>query len=65
MTAILQIQLGDALTADELRELTEAALEQRQPLERVLLEAARALAARRRAERAGRGLGKSPSLEAA
>jgi hypothetical protein len=50
MTTI-QLNLGNALTVEELQELTTEALEQRKPLERVLFEAARELAAKRRAER--------------
>jgi hypothetical protein len=48
MTATLQLNLSDALTADELRELTATAIEENKPLERVLLEAARELKAQRR-----------------
>jgi hypothetical protein len=50
MTTI-QLNLGNALTVEELQELTTEALEQRKPLERVLFEAARDLAAKRRAGR--------------
>jgi hypothetical protein len=49
MTTI-QLNLGNALTVEELQELTAQAQEQRKPLERVLFEAARDLAARRRAQ---------------
>lgn len=50
MTTI-QLNLGNALTVEELQELTTEALEQRKPLERVLFEAARELAAKRRGAR--------------
>lgn len=44
MEATLKLNLSDALNADELRELTEIARRERKPLERVLYEAAKALA---------------------
>lgn len=50
MTTI-QLNLGNALTVEEMQELTTEALEQRKPLERVLFEAARDLAAKRRSAR--------------
>ena len=50
MATTIQLNLGDALTVEELRELTAEALEQRKPVERVLFEAARDLAARRRGQ---------------
>ncbi len=49
MTATLQLNLSDTLNADELRELTAIATSQNKPLERVLFEAAKAEADRRRA----------------
>lgn len=48
MTATLQLNLSDALSVEELRELTRVALEEKKPLERVLLEAARELRAQRK-----------------
>lgn len=48
MTATLQLNLSDTLTADELRELTAEATETEQTLERVLYDAARDVARRRR-----------------
>lgn len=43
MKATLELNLGDALNAEELRELTEIATRERKSLERVLYEAAKAL----------------------
>lgn len=48
MTATLHLNLGDALTAEELRELTAIATAEGKPLERVLFEAAQDRARRRR-----------------
>ena len=47
MRATLNLNLSDALTADELRELTAIATTEGKPLEKVLFEAARDLASRR------------------
>jgi hypothetical protein len=47
MTATLHLNLSNTLNADELRALTEIALERQVPLERVLFEAAREAAGRR------------------
>lgn len=47
MRATLNLNLSDALTADELRELTAIATTEGKPLEKVLFEAARDLANRR------------------
>jgi len=43
MTATLNLNLGEALTADELRALTQAATERDTTIERILYEAAHAL----------------------
>ena len=48
MTATLQLNLSDALTADELRELTFIATSENKTLEKVLFEAAKDRADRRR-----------------
>lgn len=48
MTATLNLNLSDALTGDELRELTLIATTEGKSLERVLFEAARECAANRR-----------------
>lgn len=56
MQATLQLNLSDALTANELRELTAAAAARKVPVERLLFEAARALAAKSK-----RGAGKRRS----
>lgn len=65
MTATLELNLSDALTADELRELTAEAVEQHKPIERVLLDAAREVARRRKELTApGNGPGKSPAMAA-
>lgn len=48
MHATLDLNLADALNADELRELTKIAQTVNKPIERVLFEAAKALAMERR-----------------
>lgn len=48
MNATLNLNLSDALNADELRELTAIAITEGKSLERVLFEAAKAEADRRR-----------------
>lgn len=48
MTATLHLNLSDTLNADELRELTAIATAEGKSLERVLFEAAKAEADRRR-----------------
>lgn len=48
MTATLQLNLSDALNADELQELTAESLERKESLERVLFDAAKELIRRRR-----------------
>jgi hypothetical protein len=55
MTATLQLNLSEALSAEELRELTEEALETKRPLERVLFDGAREVIRKRRT-----AVGKTP-----
>lgn len=50
MTATLQLNLSEALTADELAEVVDLAKRTGKSIERVLFEAARDLADRARAE---------------
>jgi|GEM_PF-3984460 len=52
LTATLNLNLGDALSADELGELTSFATDRKVSLERVLFDAARAEAARLKGKRA-------------
>jgi hypothetical protein len=52
MTATLQLNLSDTLSADELRELTYIATSQNKTLEKVLYEAAKDSADRRRDQQA-------------
>jgi len=52
MTATLQLNLSDTLSADELRELTYIATSQNKTLEKVLYEAAKDCADRRRDQQA-------------
>lgn len=44
MKAHIELNLNDALNPEELRQLTALAAEQKKPLERILYEAAKALA---------------------
>jgi len=60
MTATLQLNLSDSLTADELQELTAIAVEEEQSLEKVLFDAAQERVRRRREIRS-----KSPTPKAA
>ena len=53
MIATLQLQLADALSPSELRDLADLAVTQNKPIERVLYEAAKREVARIRQERAG------------
>ncbi len=52
MTATLQLNLSDTLSADDLRELTALSLEEKKPIEKVLFEGAREWVRRRREEAA-------------
>lgn len=48
MIATLKIDLSESLSPDEFRELTQAALEENKPLDRVIYDAVRDLRNRRR-----------------
>ncbi|MBB5038237.1 hypothetical protein [Prosthecobacter dejongeii] len=60
MNATIEVNLSDSLNAEELCELTAEAEEQDKPIARVLYEAAKEVARRRREQREG----KEPALAA-